>query len=170
MNEIAKCKNCTDEMIEEMAKDIEHCCNWYDKEDRFVGNKCSDCEYWCDTNNLCCSFGNKEATYLYELGYRKIPEGSVVLTSEQYSNYLILQTNHEFIRERAKELQADNERLYKNLGKLKESVRKETAKEFASKVKECKEIKELVEFGYIVSYVDLCKEIDELAKKYGVEE
>lgn len=48
-------------------------------------------------------------------------------------------------------------------------IRKETAKEFASKVKECKEIKELVELGYIVSYVDLCKEIDEIAKQFGVE-
>lgn len=49
-------------------------------------------------------------------------DGKVVLSREEYSDYLILQKNHEFIREKAKELQADNERLYKNISKFKEIV------------------------------------------------
>lgn len=95
-----------EEMIEEMAKTL------YDY--RFSYDD--------------CIAGSEEdiAEYLIKQGYCKILEGSVVLTKEEYSDYLILQTNHEFIRERAKELQADNERLYKNLGKFKESVEKET--------------------------------------------
>ena len=133
------------EMIEEMAKDT-GCCDYPQR-------KCNNC--WCKEKRECSAYGYAK-TY-YEKGYRKISEGSVVLTSEQYSNYLILQTNHEFIREKAKELQADNERLYKNLGKFKESVRKETAKEILKAV-----LEDIGEFyaGDIV---------EELAKKYGVE-
>ena len=86
------------------------------------------------------------AEHLFSIGYRKIPEGSVVLSGEQCVE--IVQDNY-------------------NIGYERGS--KETAKEIASKVKECKEIKELVEFGYIVSYVYLCKAIDEIAKQYGVE-
>ena len=100
------------------------------------------------------------AEYLYAQSYRKIPEGSVVLSSEEYSNYLILQTNHEWIREKAKELQADNERLYKNLKKFKESVRKETAKEILSLA-----IKH--DNGY---ETDMTRFISDLKKQYGVEE
>jgi hypothetical protein len=77
-----------EKQIEEMARDIEHCCNHYDEQDRFVGNKCSGCEYWCDTNNLCCSFGNKEATYLYEQGYRKLSKDSAVLTKTEKEKLL----------------------------------------------------------------------------------
>lgn len=71
----------------------------------------------------------EKAEYLINLGYRKLPKDSVVLTSEQYSNYLILQTNEEWLKNKATELQADNERLYNNLAKYKKSVEKETAQE-----------------------------------------
>lgn len=64
----------------------------------------------------------------------KLPDDAVVLTKEEYSDYLILQRNHEFIREKAKELQEDNERLYKNIGKFKDIVRKQTAREILNKV------------------------------------
>ena len=57
--------------IEEMAKVLDECCNRYDENGNFLGNKCSSCEYWCDTNHLCCSYGNKEATAFYNAGYRK---------------------------------------------------------------------------------------------------
>ena len=108
-----------DKMIEEMAEDLKA--------------------------NIDCDYGGiyyrESAENLYTVGYRKIPEGSVVLSKEQNAKW----------------------------SELFDQTRKETAKEFASKVKECKEIKELVEFGYIVSYVDLCKEIDEISKQFGVE-
>ena len=68
MNDKAKCKNCTFEMIEEMAYDI----YWQAK----------DCDiltkYGCE--NL--------AKVLVNAGYRKIPEGSVVLTREEYEKDL----------------------------------------------------------------------------------
>lgn len=148
MNDKAKCKNCTFEMIEEMAKEIEKTFYVYRG---FCQRKRTECS--AINNCLYCNV----ATHLTEQGYRKIPENSVVLTSEQYSNYLILQTNHEWLREKAKELQADNERLYKNLGKFKESVRKETAKEI---------IKWFIKYSVCIPSV---KEINEFAKKYGVE-
>lgn len=59
----------------------------------------------------------------------KLPEGSVVLSKEEYSNYLVLKNDYAHAKEQCEKLQADNERLYKNIGKFKESVRKETAKE-----------------------------------------
>ena len=57
------------------------------------------------------------------------------------------------------------ELLYK---KLLREAKYEAVKEFAKEVKECKTIKELVELGYIASYVDVCKEIDELLKEYEI--
>lgn len=48
-------------------------------------------------------------------------------------------------------------------------IRKETAKEILQEVKECKGIKRLVELGYIISYINLCQEIDEIAEQFGVE-
>lgn len=163
------------EMIEEMAKILDECCNYYDENGNHLGNKCRSCEHWCDTNNLCCSYNKKEAEALYNAGYRKIPEGWVVLTSEQYSNYLILQTNEEWLKNKATELQADNERLYKNLGKFKESVRKETAKEIFEKVlsyigsnqKFCivdNDNQTLIDCDKLWEFVGI------LAKQYGVEE
>lgn len=48
----------------------------------------------------------------------------------------------------------------------KQVMIEKTVREFAKEVKECKTIKVLVELGYIASYVDVCKEIDELLKEY----
>lgn len=112
------------------------------------------------------------AEKLYKRGYQNCKD-KVVLTREEYSDYLILQQNHEFIRERAKELQADNERLYKNLGKFKDIARKETAREIIETAKFLIEerngmdgfdLEDVSVDGVIVSEV-----FDELAKQYGVE-
>lgn len=73
MEEKAKCKNCTNEkeMIEEMAKDLKKCLpnDWYwqksvDSDTYFV------------------------AKHFYNEGYRKIPEGSVVLSKEEKQKLL----------------------------------------------------------------------------------
>lgn len=69
--EKAKCKNCTDEMIEEMAKEIFNTCAW-----RF-GNPNDYKEIFNDI-----------AEDLIKLNYRKIPEGSVVLSNEEYSDII----------------------------------------------------------------------------------
>lgn len=73
-------------MIEEIQKILEYCCNEYDEKGRHIRNKCNslDCEYYDETNGVCCSFGLKEARALYEAGYRKIPENAVVMTREEY--------------------------------------------------------------------------------------
>lgn len=72
--------------IEEIQKVIEYCCNVYDENNRHIRNKCNtyDCEYYDETNGVCCSFGLKEATALYNVGYRKIDKDSVVLSREEY--------------------------------------------------------------------------------------
>ena len=109
-------------------------------------------------NTMSYTCAKQIAMNFYEQCYRKIPEGSVVLTSEQYSNYLILQTNEEWLKNKATELQADNERLYKNLGKFKESVRKETAKEILQEVKSLLFPEEASLLAWLVAIAD----------KYGV--
>ena len=61
----------SNEQIKEMAKVLNECCNDYDKNGRRLGNKCYGCEHWDDTNHLCCSYNTKEASALYNAGYRK---------------------------------------------------------------------------------------------------
>ena len=155
-----------EKQIEEMAKDIEHCCNRYDEEDRFVGNKCSGCEYWCDTNNLCCSFGNKEATYLYNAGYRKIPEGSVVVSKEEHKQ---LYNDERASYYRAENLAIENDLLNRKLI----DARKETAREILQIIEDDR-----------IGYWDSCDcgkdetywrdnaiqgTLNEIAKQFGVE-
>ncbi len=81
----------------------------------------------------------------------------MLITKEEYSNYLVLKNDYAHAKEQCEKLQADNERLYNNIGKFKESVRKETAKEILKSV-----LEDVGEFyaGDIV---------EELAKQYGVE-
>ena len=62
------------EQIEEMVKVMNECCNSYDEQGNHLGNKCFNCECWCDTNYVCCSYNKKEATALYNAGYRKASE------------------------------------------------------------------------------------------------
>lgn len=73
-----------EKQIEEIQKIMEYCCNVYDDKGRHIRNKCNtfDCEYYCDTNDVCCSFSKKEATALYNAGYRKLPKDSVVVSKE----------------------------------------------------------------------------------------
>ena len=102
------------------------------------------------------------AEYLYNAGYRKIPEGAVVLTSEMYSDYLITQTNNAYLEEQVKKLQGDNERLYKNIGKFKDAVRKETAEKIAERAKEEAFVVFMGEPIIRASKIDeICKELTE---------
>lgn len=77
-----------DKEIKAIAKVLDECCNKVDENGNLKGNKCAYCEYLCDTNNICCSYNKKEAETLYNAGYRKIPEGSVVLTREEHMQML----------------------------------------------------------------------------------
>lgn len=60
--------------IEEMARVLNECCNEYDTLGNHIRNKCSYCECWSDDNHCCCSYNTKEATALYNAGYRKASE------------------------------------------------------------------------------------------------
>lgn len=82
MTEKAKCKNCTNEMIEEMAKVM-------------CGNDCEECAketaQWrgCSLKKAKAEecLIKKEAKLLYNANYRKIPKGSLVLDRQEHQKY-----------------------------------------------------------------------------------
>ena len=84
-----------------------------------------------------------------EQGYRKIPEGAVVLTKEECDNKVILNEDH---FERA-------------LNYEREKARKETAKEFAEKLKDRMNDREYMGIRYKQG-VFSDNDIDELLKEY----
>ena len=59
----------------------------------------------------------EKAEYLFNQCYRNCKD-KVVLSKEEYSDYLILKNNYDHAKDEAERLQADNERLYNNLGKF----------------------------------------------------
>ena len=73
---------------------------------------------------------------------------------EEHSDYLVMKDAHQNAIERCEKLQADNERLYKNIGKFKDAVRKETEEKFAKMLKE--------EFDYDEI---LCSTVDRIVKE-----
>ena len=114
--------------IEEMAKLLD---GYFSTKSKCPFDK--KCPYLGGSVRFTCSDCLRAYT-IYNAGYRKIPEGVVVLTAEQFSDYLTLKDSHKNTVERCEKLQADNERLYKNIGKFKDVVRKETAEKFAKAV------------------------------------
>jgi hypothetical protein len=68
-----------EKQIEEMARVMNECCNRYDEQGNHIGNRCYECEEWSDDNYCCCSYNTKEATALYNAGYRKQSENTVEL-------------------------------------------------------------------------------------------
>ena len=117
-----------DKQIEEMSKDVEE----------YV------VMFW--SNDLY----NETARALYNAGYRKIPEGAVVLTREEEQKYLAYKIIEPQIRgclDRERELE-----------KRLETVRKETAQEFAERLEEV-----------LVNYVPQ-RLIDEIVKELTGEE
>ena len=99
------------------------------------------------------------AEHLYNAGYRKIPEGAVVLTGEEYSDYLEMQNNYKHVSERCKELHRDNEMLLKGLGNFKKEVQKKTAEKFAERVK----MAFYYEFDELIPSI-MADKIDEICK------
>lgn len=64
--------------IEEMAKVLEFCCNGENIENCNSDRSCDSCR----------------AKYLYDAGYRKIPEDAVVLTREEYEKLQALKFDY----------------------------------------------------------------------------
>lgn len=96
---------------------------------------------------------HETATKLYNAGCRKIPEGSVVLSKEEYNALLLEQKR---LREMVDRIPCGYE--------LKEKTRKETAREVFERVKDF-----FLNDCTIASDFNLFAEIDEIAKEFGVE-
>ena len=119
----------------------------------------------CEFSDGCCN-AYRHAEALYNAGYRKLPEDAVVLTKEEYESLkqsLTQTTNRECeLADRARALLHECDVLKIDL----EKARKETAKEFAEKIKE--------KYGHYWCYLykkdlkQLRTIIDELLKKYEV--
>ena len=110
------------EQIEEMAKFMHYKAHGKDKD--CDNEKCEMC--WCSCKN--------DAELLYNAGYRKLPEDSVVLSKEEYE---MLANQYKNLEIKYSNL-CDNYRLCKDANEtLKQNViiaRKETAKEILNAV------------------------------------
>lgn len=137
------------EMIEEMANLLTGCCKRLDEKGQPIGFKClHGCEYFDKETSICSSFNQKEAKTLYNAGYRKVPEGAVVLTKKEHQKYLA----YKIIEPQIKGC-LDRER---ELERQLDQARKETAREILNKV-------DYESNGQTKQITDL------LRRKYGVE-
>lgn len=98
----------------------------------------------CDFKQGQCN-AYRHAEKLYNAGYRKLPEGAVVLTKEECDNKVILNEDH---FERA-------------LNYEREKVRKETAREILNHLRKQRNV-----IGQLMIFEE---DLIELAKQYGVE-
>ena len=144
-----------EKQIEEMAKMLVkqgnlHCDN----------TVCSECEYSEENEEITCQ-SKLVATLIYEQGYRKLPEGSVVLSMEEYSKNL---NTHYYMGQRETEV------YYKTL-KIPHAS-KETAEKILNTdffVFETENRSEEYQKGYMQAVRECRSRRDELAKQFGVE-
>ena len=121
--------------IEGMAKDSGGC--------DYPHRPCEKC--WCREEKECSAYAYAES--FYNRGYRKIPEGAVVLTREEkqeYENLIKLLIYDKPIKSR----------VYEVIKGLKDQARKETARE-------------IIEYVYRTTANIVLR--DKLAKQFGVE-
>ena len=159
MNEKAKCKNCTEEMIEEMARVI--CPNskeW----------TCKACNWGSKPN--CDAYKNAEK--LINEGYRNCKD-KVVLTKEEYEKLLdvradiILKDIDKVFKEEFEDTKRAVERKIKPVYKAIETkARKETAKEIFNEL--FKEHNVFNDNDIIIAW-EVKEMLKELAKQFGVE-
>ena len=107
------------------------------------------------------------ANALSDKGYRKIPDGAVVLTKEEAEKY------QEYKRILAEAESARNAAFYRLGQKRRDEIRKETAREIFSWLRNREP--ELIDISglstddeYLVSYTVSSGEIKQKAKEYGV--
>lgn len=121
---------------------------------------------WALRNNMCWHEGHAKAlaeTFV-ENDYGKIHENAVVLTRERYSE--LKGRAEEVFNEMTERMKAEV-KIERKMGNRKvEQARKETAEKFAERLKASKTIKAIFGEGWIFSYVEVCKEIDEIAKEF----
>ena len=123
-----------EKQIEEMAKVIKSA-----NEINCI-RTCDNCNYYND-DSKCISFG--QAIALYEQGYRKLPENSVVLSREEYEKLKMLEEGHI---------------TCEDVLEFVEKARKETAEKIINMLKQPPYI------DFIESWV-----LEDVAKQFGVE-
>ena len=132
---------------------------------------------------VCCAYSgstdcpNKtNAQKLYNAGYRKIPEGAVVLTREEHQKYLAYKIIEPQIRgclDRERELEKRLQEIAGEFAKeylaVSEQTRKETAEKFAEKARakshqayvNIDEMPRKDGFVFLSDIDEICKEITE---------
>lgn len=169
----------------------------------YVDSKQTEKVYLCSSrvNELAKPFVHNKgvANALYNAGYRKVPDGAVVLTPEERDEELKacnekqaeLEANIEILKIQNKNLgiafdrlEAENERLTERLKQVLLSIdtvkemnamcniyeqRKQAVKEFAGKLKMKAFNKDMFNDWVGATYVVLVREIDKLLKEYEAE-
>jgi hypothetical protein len=156
-----------DKQIEEMARVL--CSSW-----KHMYDSCEKC-----SEKLCCAYYNV-AEELVDAGYRKIPEGAVVLTREEHQRYLAYKIIEPKIRgclDREEKLEKQVRELDKELNLAKsvlsydderplekwaEHLRKETAEKFAERLSE-EDCSIPIKDDFIII---TRKDIDEICKEF----
>ncbi len=116
-----------DQQIEEMAKIVDEYFEVYDTTPKEIAESLYEAGYR-KGGPICVGkpTSNEGKT---EPFYQKVKDEKVYLSKEEYSDYLTIKLNYEFVKSANEQLQIDNRRLYTNLAKYKEAVQIETAKE-----------------------------------------
>ena len=158
-----------DKQIEEMAKDLANCIDYDEWSAREYG------EYHIDFDFT--------ANRLYEQGYCKIDEGSVVITKAEY-NWLVSSDKEEIVKENEElgnQCLEWMELYHKQVTKTYQA-RTQAVKEVLEKTKEkCKELED--KFSHLCKSKKEClmetcryegvlavkRELNEIAKEFGVE-
>lgn len=118
-------------MIEEMAGILGYSCGSKSMDDCNEFDDCDECR----------------ATDFYNAGYRKIPEGAVVLTEEQMD----MLVSRAYYEDQVKK------------------ARKETAREIFSEVLDLEGLTLIRDMGWEKTYETIYNEMIEIAKRFGVE-
>jgi hypothetical protein len=158
------------QMIEEMARDFGNAI--------YRCNEHSTCCKACILGGVCVPY--KYARGAYNAGYRKIPEGGVVLTKEEAEQVYGTVKNHgELLKDLQeaksvfeKEMEEAQKEFVKHFEEHEKEVRKETAEKFAERLKELvadRNCNEDYEWGdvqvdgqiFIECVDEICKEISE---------
>lgn len=164
------------ERIEEMARDMcgdtqKNCDDCFEAYEKYVWkSKITNREFHCEPIRF--------AKALYNADYRKIPEGSVVISREEYEELKQAKTLLEFREETIKYLEDANIRYAKALElKVNKKERKETAREILNAMLDIKPDFSLLDGctpSEFMRSVDLATNIifqavKEQAKRYDVE-
>ena len=161
MNDKAMCKNCTDEMIEEMAKlDIEESAGFYSA---FINDMRISKNKPLSSSKTVMSFNCPKKYILNAIGF---PEGSVVLTKEEYELLKSLEESYDSLEKTKDNLLSERSRLM--LQTIQ--ARKETAKEIFEELYTWLRLEEISKYGFVtIQKFDFLRKFREIIKQFGVE-